>query len=995
MKSIFISSTFKDMHAERDMLNIDVFPEISEFIREYGEELSFIDLRWGINTQALEDDDSTHKILSVCLDEIDYSKPYLIAFLGERYGWIPDKKLIENAVKQKPSEFSYLAELEKSVTALEIEYGALSQKSSIDHCLFYFREPIQTEKLNQEQISIYCSEGAEYKRRLEALKSQIINSGGKVTNYTANWDEENNCITGLDKLKNQISCDLRELIIKDYGQKKQLPWQDKEIMEAELFFREKLACFSARATLFDEITDKIFSDSTKLIIIKGQSGFGKSTMMAKLAANAKDRKAHVLPIVCGQSKNISHYNDIQRQILFYLEGLLELREHLGGEEFENQRRSLSVNWVEEITKKICQCKEKLTDPIVILIDGVNKLSSIQDFQDFFRRLLWKLPKNIIFVLSCVDDFEIPEKLDEKIKCSVYTLDALDENEKKLVLKTLEGSNYQKELVSEVKNKLLSMKQASNPFYLSVMYQRMIMLDSSDFREILRLGDGLQGQTEYMLHLIDDAPRDIDGVCAMIMEEAASRINMEQCNEVLRLIAVSHGGLRERDLQYIFKQRNAEYNTRDSSRLFKYMRPYFLKRHDGRITFSYESFPLGIQKKLTESQLKQLNEEISTLLESLSSYDPVHRAEYTWFQWKCDKKTQFLKRLLDYNKISPIIDTSKGPLLAYHSPAKVILDICRIDNGEWLINLLKSCTEPVETHLLLRILRIDLLVYFDNSVDNIMVLISVMEQALQTAEYIAKECGTSEIKDDLRQISCIIGDLSQSCNEYDKALEYYCKTIEIYNVWVTGVDRYELIYDKIGDVYKLCGKYDQALEYYRKTIELYERKAKACRNGFEILELGFSYEKAAKFCESCGKQDTMVEFQNKSINVKELEERICNDRSDNLIFKFEITNILFENQMDDAAEYKSNGEDNEVLQCYENAFEILENEIKKWNKTENLKCLGELYDKLAIESEACGNKLMSKECHLKYLKITEYITKESDDGEQYYDFETKWQKVKID
>ena len=77
---IFVSSTFKDMHAERDMLNFDVFPEIAEFIRDYGEEFTFIDLRWGINTQTLENDESARKILSVCLDEIDYSKPYLIAF---------------------------------------------------------------------------------------------------------------------------------------------------------------------------------------------------------------------------------------------------------------------------------------------------------------------------------------------------------------------------------------------------------------------------------------------------------------------------------------------------------------------------------------------------------------------------------------------------------------------------------------------------------------------------------------------------------------------------------------------------------------------------------------------------------------------------------------------------------------------------------------------------------------------------------------------------
>ena len=46
--------------------------------------------------------------------------------------------------------------------------------------------------------------------------------------------------------------------------------------------------------------------------------------MAKLAADAQEREAHVLPIVCGRSKNTFNYFDIWRQIVFYLEDLLNL-----------------------------------------------------------------------------------------------------------------------------------------------------------------------------------------------------------------------------------------------------------------------------------------------------------------------------------------------------------------------------------------------------------------------------------------------------------------------------------------------------------------------------------------------------------------------------------------------------------------------------------------------------------------------------------------------
>ena len=71
MKTIFVSSTFKDFQRERDALRDRVLPQINAIAKEYGETVDFCDLRWGINTSELDSAETAHKVLSVCLDEID------------------------------------------------------------------------------------------------------------------------------------------------------------------------------------------------------------------------------------------------------------------------------------------------------------------------------------------------------------------------------------------------------------------------------------------------------------------------------------------------------------------------------------------------------------------------------------------------------------------------------------------------------------------------------------------------------------------------------------------------------------------------------------------------------------------------------------------------------------------------------------------------------------------------------------------------------------
>ena len=51
---VFISSTFRDMHAERDYLVKRVFPALRERLEKYRIYLDDIDLRWGVTEDQLK-----------------------------------------------------------------------------------------------------------------------------------------------------------------------------------------------------------------------------------------------------------------------------------------------------------------------------------------------------------------------------------------------------------------------------------------------------------------------------------------------------------------------------------------------------------------------------------------------------------------------------------------------------------------------------------------------------------------------------------------------------------------------------------------------------------------------------------------------------------------------------------------------------------------------------------------------------------------------------
>ncbi len=137
-----------------------------------------IDLRWGVT----EEQAKSGKVIDICLQEVDGSRPFFICMLGNRYGWIPDKKDIP---KETISHYKKLENKNMSITHMEIHHAVFEPLDSdkmteeIPHSFFYFRDentipdPATIDELTNEEKNEFKNAFFEEN---ENIKNQIKQS---------------------------------------------------------------------------------------------------------------------------------------------------------------------------------------------------------------------------------------------------------------------------------------------------------------------------------------------------------------------------------------------------------------------------------------------------------------------------------------------------------------------------------------------------------------------------------------------------------------------------------------------------------------------------------------------------------------------------------------------------------------------------------------------------------------------------------------------------
>ena len=586
MQSFFVSSTFKDMQGERDALHRTVMPRLREKATQNGDNLQFVDLRWGISTSDLDNTESTSKILSVCLREVQNCKPYMIVLLGQRYGWIPPVEQIRESGQQMDfvPEDPHI-----SVTELEIRFGMYVAQGQLERCVFCLREPLEEDALTPEQKAIYLAADDDDARRMNALRERILNTpGAQVIRYRLECHGGE--LTGYEAFSEQLYTALETLLAPRWEARKALSWQQRQRKEDAIIYENHLRNFVQRKDTLQQVTDAVRYN--QIVMLEGEGGCGKSALMAKLTHMYRQANYHTLLLFCGASAGCMTVQQMMRLMLWYLE-VIGNKLHLNVED----------DRLQEHFRKQMQSYDGPT--CIFFIDALDQLAPDQALFES-RFLPPEMSKSIRLILSTTGAVRVDPSALSGYTFRKILLEPPSDTELEAILHARFATEH-KQISQKVAQKLLENPCSKNMLGMEIMARRLVMLGQKDFAEINRLEQTMSGAEAidtYLLQLIEKLSSDLNqliidyffDVSRFLDEEDYMRTAM-----LLYLIGIMQHGISAQELgelaHYVQTEEIFHMIPRDHpwmhfwdpicfARLKRYMGGLLVQRSNGSIDLSH-------------------------------------------------------------------------------------------------------------------------------------------------------------------------------------------------------------------------------------------------------------------------------------------------------------------------------------------------------------------------------------------------------------------------
>ncbi len=469
---------------------------------------------------------------------------------------------------------SWLKEhLEHSVTELEILHGVFSEEQMHGHAYFYFRDPKYLESVSDGKQQDFISESTEAAGKLVKLKQKIQNARDE------NICELREDYVNPEQLGEWILEDFTALIDRLYP-KDQIPDPlDQEATRHEAYAQSRRLAFVGRSDLLRQMDDHVGTADVKPLVLTGESGCGKSALLAEWVARWRMENPEdlIFQHYTGSTPESADWQGLVRRILGELKRAFDITDELPME--PDALRTAMQDWL---------VKAAGSRRVVIVLDALNQLSDEDASAQQLGWLPFALPANVRLLISSLPGESLEALHRRNWEELIVPLFARDDIAPAAMAYF---DIFSKKLPKEILTKIGNTRAAANALYL-----RAVLDELRQF--------GIHEELEAKASGYLSAP-DLETLFDRILTRwhedfGQDREHPDLVRRSLGLIACSRFGLSEAELLDLLRKKKADGKNEPLPR--RHWTPFYLAAENalaqraGLLTFGHDYLRAAVQRR---------------------------------------------------------------------------------------------------------------------------------------------------------------------------------------------------------------------------------------------------------------------------------------------------------------------------------------------------------------------------------------------------------------
>ena len=548
---VFVSSTFRDFHAERDAIRSTVVPALDAALAPYGARIEMLDLRWGVDTTEVADETLAHQqVLDVCLGEVDRCRPLFLGLIGDRFGWIPPSgRLVEAAGRAgiTAEDLPSVRGRGLSVTALEVWHGIIHGQSDSVVALRSLTGQIPDHWRDTDpEPTLWLR--SEVERASRARPSAVT-----LIEYEAAIEGGRIREADLEQFTGRLIDAMLPLAVRRAQSLLAAPLTPYE-SAASLLAESRRDVLVGRATLLEELDDLLRTPGSAGVVLKGDSGVGKTSVLIGECDRLRLRGTSVAQVLVGAGPGASGTDEVIRLLAAQLG--IAVPQALGSAGETQTTGSIERPSPNDLRLGGAELRSwwrgelaRLDSDTVIAIDGLDRLNPGGDRDDLPVVLAGQGMDQVHYLVTTTLASHV-EALQHRglADVKVGRLSPADASQAAREWALVDGRRSLPAGVAEI-----LATSPRTPLWLTLAVSELGWLQQEDYKraESSPVADAASAITDMLVGVASELPSTDVGLAARLLERAARLFpEREQARRFLGSLALTRSGLAPGDLESI-------------------------------------------------------------------------------------------------------------------------------------------------------------------------------------------------------------------------------------------------------------------------------------------------------------------------------------------------------------------------------------------------------------------------------------------------------------